>query len=177
LLDGSLHSATAAAWLNLSGRSWQALIIGPSERGIEAARKLAGDWDVVSHAQDEKVALTSLHALAIAQAIALKHGADFIVLGVPEDAKRPLALRLCALEGALSAESGLRLWAPLIGFDFLEVGRLALALGVSFEHTWDCLSRSACGLCVSCRDRERLFKQLGMPDPANCFAEVKKKCL
>ena len=75
-------------------------------------------------------------------------------------------MRLHAAETALVANGLVGLWAPLLGWEMIAVSRLAMALGVPFELTWDCEANTPCDECAGCRDRRRAFKQLGMPDPA-----------
>ena len=82
-----------------------------------------------------------------------------------DEAEPPLPIRLHAAENALLTNGLDGLWAPLLGWEPVEVGRLALALGVPFAHTWDCETEPACGICPGCQGRMRVFKQLGMPDP------------
>jgi 7-cyano-7-deazaguanine synthase len=49
--------------------------------------------------------------------------------------------------------------------------RRALALGVPIETTWSCYQgeESPCGLCDSCRIRDRALIDAGRPDLATKF--------
>lgn len=83
----------------------------------------------------------------------------------PGEAPVPLALQLRAIEAVLAPWGPLTVWAPLAGLDFLAVARLALALGVDFAHTWDCVAEAACGRCAPCAARARAWRQLGIAAP------------
>jgi 7-cyano-7-deazaguanine synthase in queuosine biosynthesis len=82
-----------------------------------------------------------------------------------DDAEPPLPIRLHAAETALRAGGLEALWAPLVGWASTDTFRLALALGVAFEDTWDCRHDVVCGQCEGCAGRVRALKQLGMRDP------------
>ena len=54
--------------------------------------------------------------------------------------------------------------APLIRLDKAEIVKLGFKLHVPFEMTWSCYEggRSPCGVCDSCRFREKGFKESGI---------------
>jgi len=56
--------------------------------------------------------------------------------------------------------------APLIRLDKAEIVRLGSKLGVPFKLTWSCYKggRTQCGICDSCRFREKGFKESGIRD-------------
>ncbi len=61
-----------------------------------------------------------------------------------------------------------RLIAPLVNDSKLDIVRRALVLGVPIELTWSCYQggESPCGLCDSCRLRDRALIAVGRPDLA-----------
>jgi hypothetical protein len=141
-LDRTTASAAVASWLTQAGVDWVAL------EGNCATMETPVDWATAGQA-------------------AIDQGARWLVVPVTEDdGDIPLPLRLHAAETALRTYGLDGLWAPLLGWNAVEIGRLALALGVDFAETVDCLLGTRCGDCDGCRDRVRMFKQLGMADPA-----------
>jgi 7-cyano-7-deazaguanine synthase len=64
-----------------------------------------------------------------------------------------------------------QLIAPLVKDSKVDIVRRALALGVPIESTWSCYqgSESPCGLCDSCRIRDRALIEVGRPDLATKF--------
>jgi 7-cyano-7-deazaguanine synthase len=64
-----------------------------------------------------------------------------------------------------------QLIAPLVRDSKLDIVRRALALGVPIETTWSCYQgeESPCGLCDSCRIRDRALIDAGRPDLATKF--------
>lgn len=161
-LDGSLESAVAAHLLSRLPNGWVALV--PAAAPVEA--------QAVAEALAAPIALlpvpgplAGLTAWGAASEAALAAKAAWLVAGLSaDDAEPPLPLRLFALETAIMAHGLQGLYAPLLGYTPIELGRLALALGVPLERTRDCAA--ACGGCLACRRRAELFKQLGMSDPA-----------
>lgn len=165
-LDGGIASATLACWLTAGGQPWRALCVaapGAPARALEAARAIAGERPRVEVALGAALAAPAGWAIAAQAARALE--ASWLALAPRETDGEPMPLRLAAAEAALQADGFGGLYAPLWGHDAPRLGRLALALGVPFEHTWDCEAEVRCGECSGCRERARLFRALGRPDP------------
>jgi 7-cyano-7-deazaguanine synthase len=121
--------------------------------------------------------------LSIAAAIAEKHGAETIVIGVVEEDSsgypdcRESYIR--AMEEAINLgtreETYIRIKMPLVHLRKSEIVSKALEIGVDLSHTWSCYKEEeeACGLCDSCRLRLEGFKQAGVEDPI-CYKEPKR---
>ncbi len=62
--------------------------------------------------------------------------------------------------------NGIKLWAPLISWQKIQIIQEAFRLGVPIEQTWSCYSgqEKPCGLCDSCRIRDAALKQIGRSD-------------
>lgn len=166
-LDGTMASAAIAHALTQANRSWVALVDeSRPARALEAAIATAGHLGVSVRLVDPEGPITAPVGWAMAAREAQAAEAPWLVLPVRQDTlEPPLALRLHAAETALLVHGLDGLWAPLLGWDAIAVARLALALGVPFEETWDCEAEAVCGACPGCVERQRAFKQLGMPDP------------
>lgn len=161
-LDGGLESAVAAQWLSRLPSGWVALV--PASAPPEA-RAIAEALAAPVVPLPVPGPLSGLAAWGAASEAALAAGASWLATGLTTDGlEPPLPLRLFALETAIMAHGLQGLYAPLLGYTPIELGRLALALGVPLERTRDCAA--ACGGCLACRRRAELFKQLGMSDPA-----------
>ncbi len=113
--------------------------------------------------------------IALALSLAEARGAQRIVLGVnavdysgyPDC--RPDYLRAWQELADLATRAGRegrgpRLWAPLVAMDKLTIVREALRLGVPIADTWSCYAggREPCGLCDSCRIRDRALLDAGV---------------
>ncbi|KGG25405.1 MULTISPECIES: 7-cyano-7-deazaguanine synthase QueC [unclassified Prochlorococcus] len=61
---------------------------------------------------------------------------------------------------------GIKLWAPLMHWNKVEIVQEALRLGVPIEQTWSCYSGGdhACGICDSCRIRDAALSKAGRSD-------------
>lgn len=168
-LDGSTASAAIAHWLSQAGCDWVALIDHGAHRPTRAhalAQALATALGAPTRVVVAEGPITTPLGWAKAATVGMASGATWLVLpALSDDAEPPLPLRLHAAETALVAQGLAGCWAPLLGWDGIAVGRLALALGVPFALTWECEGETACHQCRGCRERERAFKQLGMADP------------
>ena len=117
--------------------------------------------------------------IAIALSLAEAKGAQAIYLGInavdysgyPDC--RPEYLAAYQNLANLSSKVGLegrtpQLVAPLIRDSKVDIVRRALALGVPIEETWSCYQggEEACGLCDSCRFRDRAVIEAGHPELA-----------
>ena len=113
--------------------------------------------------------------LSSAAAIALSHGCKVILYGAHADDAAGNAYPdtskafNTAMSSAIELGSGneLKIEAPFISSSKADVVHIGSAIGVPFELTWSCYEggEKACGLCGTCRDRLRAFKQNGMTDP------------
>jgi 7-cyano-7-deazaguanine synthase len=118
--------------------------------------------------------------IAIALSLAEAHNATAIFLGInaidysgyPDC--RPEYLTAVQHLATLSSKAGLEgnaptLIAPLIHDSKVDIVHRALALGVPIEHTWSCYQGDVapCGICDSCRIRDRALIQAGRADLAS----------
>lgn len=74
---------------------------------------------------------------------------------------------------SLSSKAGIedkapQLIAPLLKDSKVDIVHRAIALGVSIENTWSCYQggEKPCGLCDSCRIRDRALIEAGYPELA-----------
>ena len=112
--------------------------------------------------------------LSIAAAVAQKHNAQAIFIGVVEedssgypDCRESFIKSMQnSINLGLRDESNLEIRTPLIHLSKADIVKKALELGVKLEHTWSCYKNSdkACGLCDSCRLRLKGFKEAGVKD-------------
>ena len=113
--------------------------------------------------------------LSIAAAIAEKHGAEAIFIGVvEEDSSGYPDCRenyIHAMERAINLgtkeETNITIRMPLVHLRKSQIVSRALELGVDLGHTWSCYreEEEACGVCDSCRLRLEGFRQAGVSDP------------
>jgi 7-cyano-7-deazaguanine synthase len=117
--------------------------------------------------------------IAIALSLAEAKDAEAIYLGInavdysgyPDC--RPEYLAAYQQLANLSSKVGIegkapQLVAPLVKDSKVDIVRRALELGVPIEETWSCYQGQAepCGLCDSCRIRDRALIEAGRPDLA-----------
>ena len=113
--------------------------------------------------------------LSIAAALAEKHGAEALYIGVvEEDSSGYPDCRegyIQAMERAINLgtkdETQLEIKMPLVALSKAEIVQKALEVGAPLEHTWSCYQNSdkACGVCDSCRLRLQGFEKAGSRDP------------
>ena len=62
--------------------------------------------------------------------------------------------------------NGIKLWAPLINWDKVQIIHEALRLNIPIEKTWSCYKgeKKACGICDSCRIRDAALIKAGRLD-------------
>jgi 7-cyano-7-deazaguanine synthase len=132
--------------------------------------------------------------LAIALSLAEAKEAECIYLGInavdysgyPDC--RPEYLEAYQKLAMLSSKVGLeghapQLVAPLVMDSKVDIVRRALQLGVPIGLTWSCYQggEEACGVCDSCRIRDRALVDAGRPDLATSagrsFYEQEMECL
>lgn len=117
--------------------------------------------------------------IAIALSLAEAQNAEAIYLGInavdysgyPDC--RPEYLAAFQHLAELSSKAGLegkapKLIAPLVMDSKVEIVKRAIALGVPIAQTWSCYQGSevACGVCDSCRIRDRALIEAGHPELA-----------
>jgi len=113
--------------------------------------------------------------LSIASAIAEKHGAEALVIGVvEEDSSGYPDCRenyIEAMERAVNLgtreETRITIRMPLVHMSKAQIVQKALESGVDLSHTWSCYQSEdkACGVCDSCRLRLKGFAEAGAVDP------------
>ena len=115
--------------------------------------------------------------LSIAAAVAEKHGAQALFIGVVEEDSsgypdcRESYIRQMqdAINLGTKDETNLEIKMPLVALKKREIVQKSLALGVPLEHTWSCYKSEAqaCGVCDSCRLRLKGFEEAESIDPIN----------
>jgi 7-cyano-7-deazaguanine synthase len=113
--------------------------------------------------------------LSIAAAVAQKHNAEAIFIGVVEedssgypDCRESFIKSIeKSINLGLREDSILKIKTPLIHLSKSDIVKKSLELGVKLEHTWSCYKNSdkACGVCDSCRLRLKGFNENGVSDP------------
>jgi 7-cyano-7-deazaguanine synthase len=112
--------------------------------------------------------------LSIASAIAEKHGAKAIFIGVVEedssgypDCRENYILAMQkAINFGIKEKTEIEIKMPLIHLKKEQIVERALNLNVPLEYTWSCYQNEdrACGVCDSCRLRLKGFKRAGKRD-------------
>jgi 7-cyano-7-deazaguanine synthase len=113
--------------------------------------------------------------LSIAAAIAQKHEASSIYIGVVEEDSsgypdcRESFIDAIQSSINLGLNDGfkIKIETPLIHLSKKEIVKKALELNVKLQNTWSCYKNEekACGVCDSCRLRLKGFKEAGAKDP------------
>jgi len=113
--------------------------------------------------------------LSIATAIAEKHNAKAIFIGVvqedssgyPDCTDVFIKKQESAMNEGTKKETHLEIITPLVHLNKKQIVQKAIELNVKLEYTWSCYKNEdkACGLCDSCRLRLNGFKQAGVIDP------------
>ena len=113
--------------------------------------------------------------LSIATALAEKHGAEAIFIGVVEedssgypDCRQSYIQQMQkAINLGTKEETHLKIEMPLVSLKKSQIVQKALQMGVPLETTWSCYKEEekACGVCDSCRLRLQGFEEAGEVDP------------
>lgn len=113
--------------------------------------------------------------LSIAGAIAEKHGAEALFIGVveedssgyPDCRKSYIHQMQKAINLGTKEETSLEIKMPLVALKKSEIVQKSMELSVPLEKTWSCYQSEdkACGLCDSCRLRLKGFEEAGFKDP------------
>ncbi len=113
--------------------------------------------------------------LSIAAAIAEKHGAQALFIGVVEedssgypDCRESYIEQMeRAIDLGTKEETHIKIKMPLVHLKKRQIVKEAIALGVPLAHTWSCYQSedTACGVCDSCRLRLMGFEEAGAKDP------------
>jgi len=113
--------------------------------------------------------------ISVATALAEKHGAEALFIGVVEEDSSGYPdcrdTYIKSMEESINLgtkdETKLEIKMPLVHMQKSEIVAKSIELGVPLEDTWSCYKNEekACGLCDSCRLRLNGFKQAGRQDP------------
>jgi len=113
--------------------------------------------------------------LSIAAAIAEKHGAEALYIGVVEedgsgypDCRASYIKQMQkAIKLGTKEETSIEIKMPLVALKKSQIVQKSLELSVPIEHTWSCYQEEneACGVCDSCRLRLNAFEEAGVKDP------------
>ena len=112
--------------------------------------------------------------LSIATAIAEKHGAEAIFIGVvqedssgyPDCTDSYINDMNKAINNGTKESTNIEIIRPLVHLNKSEIVKKGLKLNIPLEYTWSCYKNEdkACGVCDSCILRLRGFKNAGVED-------------
>ena len=113
--------------------------------------------------------------ISIATALAEKHGAEALFIGVVEEDSSGYPdcrdTYIKSMEQSINLgtkeETKLEIRMPLVHMKKSEIVQKSIELNVPLEDTWSCYKEEerACGVCDSCRLRLNGFKLAGVEDP------------
>ena len=113
--------------------------------------------------------------LSIAAAVAEKHGAEALYIGVveedssgyPDCRENYIKKMQDAINLGTKEETKLEIKMPLVALKKSQIVQKSLALSVPLQDTWSCYKSEelACGVCDSCRLRLKGFREAGVKDP------------
>ena len=113
--------------------------------------------------------------LSIATAIAEKHEAEALFIGVvqedssgyPDCTDTFIEKMESAMNQGTKEETRLEIITPLVHMTKEQIVKKAVELNVKLEYTWSCYKNEnkACGVCDSCRLRLNGFNLAGITDP------------
>jgi 7-cyano-7-deazaguanine synthase len=112
--------------------------------------------------------------LSIATAIAEKHGAEALFIGVvqedssgyPDCTDTFIGKMESAMNQGTKEETKLNIITPLVHMTKEQIVKKSLELNIPLHYTWSCYKNEdkACGVCDSCRLRLKGFKEAGSKD-------------
>lgn len=111
--------------------------------------------------------------LSIAAAYAEAHGIRDVYYGAQAhdeygywDCTRDFLDRINAVL-SLNRRNAVQIRAPFVDKKKHELVTLGHSLGVDFAHTWSCYrgGAEACGVCPTCHERLKAFREAGFADP------------
>jgi 7-cyano-7-deazaguanine synthase len=112
--------------------------------------------------------------LSIATAIAEKHGAEALFIGVvqedssgyPDCTDTFIGKMESAMNQGTKEETKLNIITPLVHMTKEQIVKKSLELNIPLHYTWSCYKNEdkACGVCDSCRLRLKGFKDAGSKD-------------
>jgi len=113
--------------------------------------------------------------LSVAASLALSKGCEKIYYGIHSDDAAVSAYPDCsekfnnAMKEAIYTGSGdvLKIEAPFVNKTKAEVVKEGLRLNAPYDITWSCYEGGdkPCGVCGTCRDRQKAFELNGVIDP------------
>jgi len=113
--------------------------------------------------------------LSIAAAVAEKHGAKALFIGVveedssgyPDCRESYIEQMQKAINMGTKEETNLTIKMPLVALKKSQIVQKSLEMSVPLEDTWSCYKEEqrACGMCDSCRLRLNGFQEAGVVDP------------
>lgn len=120
--------------------------------------------------------------LSIATAIAEKHEADSLFIGVvqedssgyPDCTDNFIDKMEAAMNQGTKEQTKLNIITPLVHMTKEQIVKKSIELNVPLQYTWSCYKneQKACGVCDSCRLRLKGFKQAGHKDKIDYEIEV-----
>ena len=95
------------------------------------------------------------------------YGAHHSDRGVYPDCRKEFVEAFQTAERIANDNNNLSIEAPFVNMDKSEIVKLGFELGVDFSSTWSCYvgKEMHCGICSSCRERKRAFKESRIKDP------------
>ncbi len=113
--------------------------------------------------------------LSIAAAVAEKHNAEALFIGVveedssgyPDCRESYIEQMQKAINMGTKEETNLEIKMPLVALKKSDIVLKSIELNVPLESTWSCYKSEelACGVCDSCRLRLQGFEKAGIKDP------------
>ena len=120
--------------------------------------------------------------LSIAAAVAEKHAAEALFIGVveedssgyPDCRESYIEQMQKAINMGTKEETNLEIKMPLVALKKSEIVQKSVDLNVPLKDTWSCYQSEvlACGVCDSCRLRLQGFEKAGIKDPITYQLEV-----
>ena len=111
-------------------------------------------------------------SLAVAFARQLKYtnifyGAHHSDRGVYPDCRKEFIESFEQSQKLANDNTEIRIIAPFVELDKAEIVKLGHSLGVPYGDTWSCYKGQElhCGICSSCNERKRAFRESGIEDP------------